>query len=217
MKSGNWYYDEQSQMFIEACEYLGVPYGFYYLDEALNDEEILEEVALVKDFLKKNKTSMNVLPLAIDIEYQSGKGRADGIWEERVSLLHQLIEEFSNENIKSILYVNGNRANQYFQDLEANLWVARYLEDGMIPESFYPKAMKYEEMDNILKQLLNDEGKLKANLNSNTEYKVAFSDKFLNKVIGWQFSESGANNDKIEEKIDLSLVKNDFFKQYMDE
>ena len=34
-------------MFVDACEYLGMPYGFYYIDEALNSEEIDEEITFM--------------------------------------------------------------------------------------------------------------------------------------------------------------------------
>ena len=41
---GVMYIDSNYQVFVDACEYLGIPYGFYFLDEALNTKEIEEEV-----------------------------------------------------------------------------------------------------------------------------------------------------------------------------
>ena len=38
--------------------------------------------------------------------------------------------------------------------------------------------------------------------------------ELMNKVIEWQFTESGAGNE-IKEKVDDSLVKNDIFKKYV--
>ena len=40
---GNFFEDKEYEKYIEACEYLGVPYGFYFLDEAINSKEIDEE------------------------------------------------------------------------------------------------------------------------------------------------------------------------------
>ena len=40
---GKFYIDPNYEMFIEACEYLEMPYGFYYIDEAITDEELDEE------------------------------------------------------------------------------------------------------------------------------------------------------------------------------
>lgn len=212
-QKGNWYYDSEAQYYIEACEYLGVPYGFYFLDEALNEEEIQEEVTWVKDFLQANQTSMNQLPLAIDLEYQQGQGRADHIWDKRVPLLTQLKEAFQKEKIDTIVYVNGYRGNQYLADLESAFWVARYPENHIIPESFYEDTMRLEEKKNLLNQLLDENGMLKQKVEVNKTWKSSLQEEFLEKVIGWQFSESGAAQDGIPERIDLSIVRNSFFRQ----
>ena len=65
---GNFYYDKNYKDYINACEYLGIPYGFYFLDEALNDEEIEEEVEFIKNFLNENAGPNHKLPVAIDID-----------------------------------------------------------------------------------------------------------------------------------------------------
>jgi len=213
---GKLYYDDKAQLFIEACEYLKVPYGFYYLDEALNEEEISEEVKWVKEFIDKNKTEMNVLPLAIDLEYQGGQGRADDIWEERIPILTKLLEEFKKQRIECIVYVNGMRGQEYLEDLECNFWVARYPENDIIPESFYSTEVKYQQMKKILNQLIDSNGKLKSTIDTNEEYNIFYRDEFLEKIVGWQFSETGAVKDNISINIDLSIVKNSFFKNFVD-
>lgn len=53
-EKGNFYYDENFQMYKDACEYLNIPYGFYFLDEALDSKEIDEEVEFIKNFVKEN-------------------------------------------------------------------------------------------------------------------------------------------------------------------
>ena len=40
---GNFYEDEKYKEFVEACEYLEIPYGFYFLDEAMNNKRIFEK------------------------------------------------------------------------------------------------------------------------------------------------------------------------------
>ena len=72
---GNFYTDPNFKTFIDACDYLGVPYGFYYLDEAMTSEEIEEEVNFMDEFIEKNKTESCVLPLVIDVESHDGVGR----------------------------------------------------------------------------------------------------------------------------------------------
>ena len=44
---GVMYYDKSAREYIKICEYLKIPYGFYFLDEALNESEVVEEVEFV--------------------------------------------------------------------------------------------------------------------------------------------------------------------------
>ena len=110
---GNFYFDKKYEMFIDACEYLKIPYGFYFLDEAINEEEADEEVEWVLDFVKKHSTSCNVLPVAIDIEYFDGKGRGDDKWEDRVAIIEYIGNKLDEAKIDNIIYVNASRANQF--------------------------------------------------------------------------------------------------------
>lgn len=182
-EKGVWYTDSYYKIFIEACEYLRVPYGFYYLDEALNAKEIDEEVKLMEKFVNENATSMCKLPLAIDLEYQEGSGRADNIWNKREELIAELMKKFKQANIETIIYTNYNRANKYLSNLDSKFWIAYYKEDEMIPEEWF---FDTEEC------------------NVNEELK--------DKIIGWQFTETGAQKSGLNEKLDFSLVKNQLLK-----
>ena len=84
---GKIYYDNNFKMFRDACEYLKIPYGFYFIDEAINQAEAEEEANVILEFLKQNKTSMNKLPFVIDLEYQSGKSRTDALWPKRGEII----------------------------------------------------------------------------------------------------------------------------------
>lgn len=104
---GNFYEDEKYQEYVDACEYLKVPYGFYFLDEALDDTEIAEEVKVIKEFLKKASGEYCQLPLALDVEDHEGKGRADDIWTSRATLVQKLIDSLKKEKIDTIVYTNA--------------------------------------------------------------------------------------------------------------
>lgn len=123
---GNLYTDPDLNVFTNACEYLGVPYGFYYVDEAINSEEVQEEVNFVKDLISKNKTSMCVLPLVIDIETHDGMGRADELNADRVMIINKLIERFKAENIETIIYSNAKYASDYLYTIDSKFWLAYY-------------------------------------------------------------------------------------------
>ena len=185
-EEGKFYADPNFQIFIDACEYLKVPYGFYYIDEAINGEEIDEEINFMMDFINKNSTSMNMLPLAIDIETHDGKGRADNIWKNRVYLAEELVQKFRVRGIQTIIYSNAKTANDYLSNVNANFWLAYYPEENKIPNYWY----------------------------TDTEQEPTENKILMDKMIGWQFSENGAG-EEIKEKVDINLVKNSFFKQYV--
>lgn len=182
-EKGNLYTDETYNMFVDACEYLGIPYGFYFFDEALNDKEIKEEVNFIKKFLNENKGENSILPVVIDVEKHNGSGRADNIWNDRAPLVQELIDQLKNENISSIVYSNAQTANLYLSSLDTKFWLAYYPNDGKIPSYWY----------------------------FDTDQDGAKNLDLYKKTIGWQFSENGAD-DEIPDTVDLSLFKADFYK-----
>ena len=134
-QEGNFYTDPNFKMFIDECEFLKIPYGFYYIDEGITEEELDEEVEFVQEFLKENKTNMCKLPLAIDVEDHDGKGRAKDIWEERAGLLSNLISKFNEKNIETIVYTNAKIANEYLYEVDTKLWIAYYDLKNEIPNT----------------------------------------------------------------------------------
>ena len=182
---GNFYEDEKYPEYVEACEYLKIPYGFYFLDEALNYKEIKEEVTFIKEFLKKSSGEYCRLPLAIDVEDHEGKGRADNIWMERSVLIQELIDNLKKENIDSIVYTNAQTANLYLSDIDAKFWIAYYPKLTTIPNYWYFETKQDAASNTVLNK----------------------------KTIGWQFTENGIRN-KIISEVDLSLFKNSFLSEY---
>ncbi len=161
-KEGNFYTDPDYKMFIDACEYLGVPYGFYFVDEALNSEEVDEEAEYIKDFLNNNSTYMCQLPLTIDIEYQDGKGRTDKIWDQRKDIINELKEKLMTNQIDSIVYANYKRTNEFLYELDAKFWLAYYPKEEKFPNEWYFTS---EELADSINEVL------------------------IDKIIGWQFSD----------------------------
>lgn len=181
-EKGNFYYDKNYEDYIEACEYLKIPYGFYFLDEALNDEEIDEEVEFIKNFLNENTGKHCILPVALDVEKHDGTGRADNIWNDRDELVQGLIDKLNDENIDNILYSNAQTANLYLSSLKTKFWIAYYPEEDKVPDYWY----------------------------FDTKQDGASNNKLQKRTIGWQFTEHGAG-DEISEDLDLSLFKRDFY------
>jgi len=172
-------------MFIEACEYLKVPYGFYFLEEALNFEEVDEEIDFIETFLKKNKTEMCKLPVALDIEKHEG-GRAEGIWETRVYIVNEMLYRMEKRGLNAIVYSNAKLASQYLSDVSTKLWLAYYPTlKGKIPDYWYTE----------------------------TDQEGAQNVTLTNKMVAWQFTEAGVRG-IIDKNVDVNLVDNEYFKQF---
>lgn len=186
-EEGNFYTDPDFKMFIEECEFLEIPYGFYYIDEAITEEELDEEVKFVEEFLKENKTKMCKLPLVIDVEDHDGKGRAKDLWEEeRAELVSNLISKFKEKNIDTIVYTNANLANEYLYEIDTKFWIAYYDLKNEIPKVWYTE----------------------------TEQDAAQNEELKSKIIGWQFTENGIEKNT-DYPVDFSVVDNNFFMEYV--
>lgn len=183
---GNFYTDPEYQIFIDACEYIGMPYGFYYIDEAITSEEIFEEVEFVEKFIKENAKKNYKLPLVIDVEKHKSGGRADELWEERDTLLSELVTKFKEKNIETIIYSNANLANEYLYTVDSKFWISYYDLEKKVPKHWYTETDQ-EPVKNL---------------------------EFMEKVVAWQFTETGAG-DEINLEVDASIVKNEFFRDFV--
>ena len=183
---GNLYIDAEYQKFIDACEYLGVPYGFYFIDEAINLKEIEEEAEWILDFIKNNGGENAILPFAIDIEKFSVKARTDDIVDKRYELIQDLIDKLSDVGVETIVYSNAQKANEYLVKIDSDFWLAYYTSEDKLPNTWIDGTNQGESLNKDL----------------------------LNKTVAWQFTKSGVGK-IIKEKVDINLVKNDFFKAYI--
>ena len=184
---GKIYYDNNFKMFRDACEYLKIPYGFYFIDEAINQAEAEEEANVILEFLKQNKTSMNKLPFVIDLEYQSGKSRTDALWPKRGEIITNITTKLNSSGIETLIYANAKKMNANLIKLNQKFWVAYYNEENKIPTEWLSKYKNQEIANNL---------------------------QAMSKVIAWQFSETGAKANNITQKLDLSLVLTEEFEKY---
>ena len=180
-QAGNFYTDPYADEYARACEFLGIPFGYYFLDEAVNSQEIDEEVKFINEYLENRTYKYNKLPVAIDVEKHDEPGRADNIWNTRYMLINELTKKLADKNIKSILYSNAKLANEFLENVEAKMWLAYYPGVTEIPDYWY----------------------------SDTEGDGALNKKIITKMIGWQFTEKGVSG-VINEKVDLSIIYSNY-------
>lgn len=181
-EAGKFYEDPNYKEYSDACEYLGIPFGYYFLEEAITSTEVDEEVKFINDFIEKNKYSCNTLPIALDVEQHIEKGRADGIWDTRANLVNELIKKLEESKNKVILYSNANITNKYLTSVNAKMWLAYYPSTNEIPNYWY----------------------------SNTSEDGAKNEELISKMVAWQFTETGVKN-QIDSKVDISVVYSCFF------
>lgn len=189
-QDGNMYIDQNADMYINACEYLGIPYGFYYIDEALNEEEVNEEIEFMQNFISEHAKENCLLPVVIDMEYHDGSGRADtkDALANRSRIAQNLLNGFKNAGLNAFIYSNAQYANKYLSDVDSDFWLSYYTEETSVPNYWYTET----NQDKVI---------------SNTD--------FVNKMKIWQFSETGASDIGIDIQIDLNLVKDNFLKKFV--
>lgn len=182
-KAGNFYKDTSYKEFADACEYLHIPFGFYFLEEAITSNEVDEEVKFIEDFINENNYEYNKLPIALDIEKHLEEGRADGIWDKRYVLVNELIAKLEQKKYNVIVYSNASIANQYLTKVNTELWLAYYPSITEEPSYWY----------------------------SDTDGEGATNKELISKMVGWQFSQTGIPN-KISKNVDVSIVYSNYFK-----
>lgn len=182
-KAGNLYKDPNYKEYADACEYLKIPFGFYFLDEAITSEEVTEEFNFINEFLSDNKYEYNKLPIALDVEKHLETGRADEIWDTRYTLVNELMDKIRNNGMNVILYSNANIASKYLTNVNSAMWLAYYPKVTEIPNYWF----------------------------SNITAEGSNNSQLISKMVGWQFTDKGIEN-KIQEKVDLSIVYGDFFR-----
>lgn len=180
-KAGNMYYDNCADDYAKACEFLEIPFGYYFLEEAINEQEVDEEVSFIDQYIKNHQYNFNSLPIALDVETHSEPGRADKIWDTRYEYVNSLINKLEKCNHKVILYSNANLVNDYLAKVESKMWLAYYPSIDSVPNYWY----------------------------SDTKGKGADNENIRSKMIGWQFTENGVKG-IIDSNIDLSIVYSKF-------
>lgn len=184
-EKGNFYTDPEFKTWADACEFLDIPFGIYFLDEALNSEEIDEEIKFLEDFFKENKYKNNILPIAIDVEKHDAGGRTDGIWEERAILVTELIQKMEQKGLKTIVYSNAKVANEFLGTIPTKFWLAYYIDNTTtIPNYWYSELEEQEPTEN---------------------------EELMSKMIAWQFTEIGVGR-VVPRQVDVSLIYKDFYK-----
>ncbi len=128
--SGKVVQDEKFVEFAQACKEHGIPFGIYFMSQAVNIEEAEEEAQFAVTFAEQYGAS---LPLFIDSEDGDGTAkvvRADGLSkEDRTAVVKAFCERVTTSGREAGVYASESwfRSNlDYDQIKQYKIWCAKY-------------------------------------------------------------------------------------------
>ena len=140
---GKIYYDNNFKMFRDTCEYLKIPYGFYFVDEAINQAEAEEEIitnitnklnssgieTLIYANAKKMNTNLINLNQKFWVAYYTGEDKIPTEW------LSKYKEQEIANNLQAMSKVTawqfsetGAKANNITKRLDLSLVLTKEFE-----------------------------------------------------------------------------------------
>lgn len=146
---GNLVTDKKFVENIQGAQAAGIHTGVYMFSQALNAEEMDEEIKLLLETIKPYKIEC---PVVLDIELtQEGTGRADGLtMEERTALAKQFCEKIKAAGYIPMLYYNYETAlllldTEQLEDYDK--WYASYSSDFYYP--YYYSLWQYTDKGSV--------------------------------------------------------------------
>ena len=145
--SGKIVADRKFKEYAEACKKVGLPFGVYFMSQAINKAEAIEEAVYSVEMAKKYGAT---LPIFIDSEDGDGTAkvvRADGLSKRART---DVVKAFCNK-VYELDYACGVYASEswfndrlYYSELtEYFIWVAKYGENTGVKNS----TVKLKECD----------------------------------------------------------------------
>ncbi len=175
------YEDDEWQFFVEGCEYIGIPYGFYFADYSRDINKAVEMKDYIKTFLNNHKGPNCKLPVCVDVETSEMEEWSNELWALRIPYIKELNNLLRNEDLKPIYYINASLAYQHIDSLDVDYWLAFWPENGRIPDSLDQLKLTKYSKNEFLRQ----------------------------RTVGWQFTYNGVPN-LIDYKIDISIFDESF-------
>jgi GH25 family lysozyme M1 (1,4-beta-N-acetylmuramidase) len=142
--------DKKVNYYITEAKKVKIPFGLYYVTQAINENEAIQEAKYVLDVIKGYKIK---LPIFIDTENaNNGNGRADAgklTREKRTSIMIAFCKEIENAGYTSGVYASESWFNDHLDINKLKnyiLWVAKY--SSKAPAIKYD-AWQYSDNGNI--------------------------------------------------------------------
>lgn len=144
-ETGKLVVDKTFEQNAKGATEAGIPIGVYLFSQAVDQQELDEEIKLLEDTIKPYNI---VCPVVMDIETAAeGQGRADGLsMEERTKLARYFADEIDAAGYRPMLYFNYEAAmllvdTAQLEDVDK--WYASYTKDFYYP--YYYSIWQYSE------------------------------------------------------------------------
>jgi len=148
-ESGKLVVDTTFEQNAAACNEKEIPIGAYLFSQAINEQELDEEIDLL---LKTIKPYEIKCPVVMDIEIAAqGEGRADSLsMEQRTALAKHFSERIRQAGYRPMLYYNYEAAmllvdTAQLEDVDK--WYASYTKDFYYP--YYYSLWQYSEQGSV--------------------------------------------------------------------
>ena len=136
--SGKLVEDEKFKNNITGADANGIKAGVYIFTQAVNEAEVDEEIAMLKELVGENKVDY---PVVVDVEEaNAGEGRMDTLGiEERTSLIKYYCEKLKDAGYKPMIYFNIESALLMLnltQLEDYDKWLAAYNSEFYYPYQY---------------------------------------------------------------------------------
>lgn len=120
-------FDNSLRTFLHGCNEVGLPVGVYFVSQAINEEEAIEEAEKVLENIYGYEVTM---PIYIDLEGAGDTARTKGLTrEEYTQIVNAFCNRIEKEGYRAGVYSNENwiKSHLNWEDLAKwDLWLAKY-------------------------------------------------------------------------------------------
>lgn len=126
-ETARFVFDNSLHTFLYGCNEVGLPVGVYFVSQAINEEEAVEEAEKILENIQGYEVTM---PIYIDLEGAGETARTKDLTaEEYTQIVNAFCRRIEKEGYRAGVYSNENwiRSHLNWDDLsEWDLWFAKY-------------------------------------------------------------------------------------------
>lgn len=138
-ETARFVFDNSLHTFLRGCNEVDLPVGVYFVSQAINEAEAVEEAEQVLDNIRGYEITM---PVYIDLEGAGETARTKDLTpEEYTQIVNAFCRRIEKEGYRAGVYSNENwiRSHLNWEDLsEWDLWFAKYTK---VPSTDHPFNM----------------------------------------------------------------------------